>query len=215
MGQSSSRPGMARVNAGEAFGSLQEIVGDWFVDELLFRAPNAEPVVNTGRTMCRSALGGLAVIAINEIVMSRDRAVALFTFNPRDARFEAAIVNSLSDVGIVPYVGRFLMARSSEGIRAQFGKAATAIREWTIAEDFSGEPGITVERIVENKISMDRWVIQFFARGSHGEFLALQQVLTRVQPGCQPQVGCELGCPGLVGCQEGCQGLQAAIRSGR
>lgn len=204
MGQSSSRPGVARENAGEAFRSLQEIVGDWFVDELLFRAPNAEPVMSTGRTMVRSALGGLAVIAINESAISGDRTIALFTFDPREDRFEVAIVDSLSDVGIVPMTGRFLMTRSSEEIRTQFGKAAMAIREWTIAEDFSGEPGITVERFVENKISMDRWVLQFFARDSHGEFLVQQQVLTRVQPGCQPQVGCELGCPGLVGCQEGC-----------
>lgn len=221
MGQSSSRPGVARENAGEAFRSQQEIVGDWFVDELIFRAPSAEPVMNTGRTTCRSVLGGLVVIAINEIAMSGDRTVALFTFDPRDDRFEAAIVGSLTDVGIVPMTGQSVMTRSSEEIRIQFGKAAMAIREWTVAESFAGEPGI-IERIVENKISMDRWVIQFFARGSHGEFLARQQVLTRVQPGCQPQVGCELGCAGLVGCQEGCQGLQegcqglhAAIRSGR
>ena len=209
MGQSSSRPGMARENVGEAFRALQEIVGDWFVDELLFRAPDAEPVMNTGRTMCRSVLGGLAIIAINEIATSGDRTVALITFNPRDDRFEIVFVDSLSDVGIVSMTGRFLMTRSSEEIRTQFGKAATAVREWTIAENFSGEPGITIERIVENQISIDRWVIQFFVRGSHGEFMARQQVLTRVQPGCQPQVGCELGCPGLVGCQEGCQGLQA------
>src|SRR5215468_10844786 len=107
MGLSSSRPGMAREDVAEAFRSLQEIVGDWFVDELLFRAPNGEPVMNTGRTMCRSALGGLAIIAINEIAMPGDRTIALLTFNPRDERFEVAIVDSLSDGGITPMTGQF------------------------------------------------------------------------------------------------------------
>jgi hypothetical protein len=207
MSHSSSGKGRDE-NVAEAFRSLQDVVGDWFVDELTFRAPDAEPIVNTGRTMCRAAIGRLAVVAINEIQTSGERTASLITFNPRDERFEFVFVNSLSDVGIIPMTGQLVMTRSSEAVRARFGKAAMVIREFTLAENFSVEPGITIERIVENKISNDLWVLQFFARAPHGEFLIRQQVLTRVQPGCQPQLGCELGCPGLAGCQQGCEGLQ-------
>ena len=206
MGQSSS--GKRRdENVAEAFQSLQEVIGDWFVDELTFPAPNAEPVVNTGRTMCRAAVGRLAIVATNEIQTSGERTVSLLTFNPGNERFEFVFVNSLSDVGIIPLTGRSVMTRSSEEIRARFGKTAMVIREWT-AESFSVEPGITIARIVEHKISDDRWVLQFFARAPQGEFLIRQQLLTRVQPGCQPLLGCELGCPGLAGCPRGCAGFQ-------
>lgn len=207
MGYSSSGKGRDE-NVGEAFRSLQEVIGDWLVDERTFLAPNAEPVVNTGRTMCRAAVGRLAILAINDIQTSGETTASLLTFNPRDERFEFVFVNSLSDEGIIPLTGQLVMTRSSEEVRAQFGKAAMVIREFTIAENFPVEPGLTIERIVENKISNDRWVLQFFARAPHGEFLIRQQVLTRVQPGCQPQLGCELGCPGLAGCQQGCEGFQ-------
>lgn len=207
MGHSSSGNGRDE-NVAEAFRSLQEVIGDWFVDELTFLAPNTEPVVNTGRTMCRAAVGRLAVVAINDIQTSGETTASLITFNPRDERFEFVFVNSLSDVGIVAMTGQSVMTRSSEEVRAQFGKAAMVIREFTVTENFPVEPGTTIERLVENKISNDLWVLQFFARAPHGEFLIRQQVLTRVQPGCQPVLGCELGCPGLAGCQPGCEGFQ-------
>lgn len=206
MGQSSSGKGRGE-NVAEAFLSLQEIIGDWFCDELVFRAPNAEPVVNTGRTTCRATIGRLAIVAINELETSGERIVSLITFNPRDERFEMSYVNSLSDVGINLMWGQLVNARSSEQVRAQFGKAAMVIREWLGRTD-QEQAGNDLVRIVENKISNDRWVLQFYARAQHGEFLVRQQVLTRVQPGCQPQLGCELGCPGLVGCQQGCEGFQ-------
>ena len=158
--------------------------------------------------MCRAVVGRLAILATNDIQTSGERTVSLLTFNPGKERFEFVFVNSLSDVGIVPMTGRSVMTRSPEEIRAQFGKTAMVIREWTVTENFSVEPGITIERIVENKISNDLWVLQFFARAQHGEFLIRQQVLTRVQPGCQPLLGCELGCSGLAGCQQGCEGFQ-------
>src|SRR5215475_14130246 len=120
MGHSSSGKGRGE-NVAEAFQLLQEIVGDWSVQQLVFRAPNTEPVVNTGRTMCRSAIGGLAIVAINEIP-SGDSTVALITFNPRDERYEVAFVDTLSEVGFTPMTSQLLMIRSSEEIRSQFGK---------------------------------------------------------------------------------------------
>ena len=198
-------------NVAEAFRSLQEVIGDWFLEEQTFLTPDAEPVVNTGRTMCRAAIGRLAIVATNEIQTSGETTVSLLTFNPRDERFEFVFVNSRSDVGVVPMTGRLVMTRSSEQIRARFGKAAMVIREFTLVENFSAEPGSTIERIVENQISNDLWVLQFFARAPQGEFLIRQQVLTRIQPGCQPQLGCELGCRGLAGCQQGCEGFQGPL----
>ncbi len=214
MGQSTSGSGSARnQSVAEEFRSLQELLGDWIVDEFVFRAPNAEPIVNTGRTTCRTATGRLAIVVITDIATSLEQTITLNTFDPRQNRYELALVDSSSDTGIVLMIGQTLNTRSSEEIRAQFGKAATAVREWTLASGQSGaqggaQAGIDIERIVENKISDDRWVLQFFGRAQHGEFLIKQQVLTRANPGCQPQLGCELGCPGLLGCQEGCQGVQ-------
>jgi len=211
MGQSTSgSSGNARAqNVAEEFQSLQELLGDWIVDEFVFRTPNAEPIVNIGRTTCRTAIGRLTIVVITEIATSGEQTITLNTFDPRQNRYELALVNSVSDTGIVVMTGQSLNTRASEEIRTQFGKAAMAVREWTLAPgQAAGQTGFEVERIVENKISNDRWVLQFFGRAQHGEALLRQQVLTRAQPGCQAQVGCELGCPGLVGCQEGCQGLQ-------
>ena len=211
MGQSTS--GSSGSNRGqniqEEFESLQELLGDWIVDEFVFRTQTAEPIVNLGRTTCRAAIGRLAMVVITDISTSLEQTIQLQTFDPRQNRYELALIDSTSDTGIVLMIGQTLDTRASEEIRAQFGKAAMAVREWTLATGQNlGQTGFTVERIVENKISDDRWVIQYFSRAQHGEFLMKQQVLTRSNVGCQPLVGCELGCPGLVGCQEGCEGVK-------
>lgn len=199
------------------FQSLQQLVGDWIIDEQVFLTPNAEPIMHTGRMTCRSTIGGLAMVVITEIATTGERIVQLITFNPRTERYEQSLINSLSDVGIVNLTGRELDTRSAEEIRIQFGKAATLVWEWTLEQNqhLAGEPGLLVpERIVENRINADLWVLQFFGRtaqgqhGQQGEFLIRQQVITRASVGCLPIVGCELGCAGLVGCQEGCEGLQ-------
>lgn len=211
MGQATSDNTQGRrEDVAEEFQSLQQLVGDWFVDESLFLTPNAEPILSNGRVTCRSATDKLSLVVITEIATTGERAISLVTFNPRNGRYELSLVNNLSDVGLIVLTGRSLMTRSSEEVRAQFGKAATAIREWNLEQNFSGGPGLAVpERIVENKINNDLWVLQFFARDEHGAFRVFrQQVLTRATLGCQPQVGCELGCPGLVGCQQGCENLQ-------
>lgn len=211
MGQSTSASsGNARgQNIQEEFESLQELLGDWIVDEFVFRTPNAEAIVNVGRTTCRAAIGRLAMVVITDITTSLEQTIQLQTFDPRQNRYELALVESDSDTGIVLMTGQTLNIRSSDEIRAQFGKAAMAVREWTLVSgQQAGQAGLEFDRIVENKISNDRWVIQFLNRTQHGEVLVKQQVLTRANLGCQPLVGCELGCSGLMGCQEGCQGLQ-------
>jgi hypothetical protein len=211
MGQSvSGKEREPRESIVEEFQALQQLVGDWFVDESVFLTPDAEPILSNGRVTCRSATEALSIVVITEIATTGERAITLVTFNPRNDRYELSLVNTLSDVGLIVMTGRSLMTRSSEEVRAQFGKAAMAVREWNLEQNFSGGPALAVpERIVENKINNDLWVLQFFARDEHGEFRVFrQQVLTRANVGCQPQVGCELGCPGLVGCQEGCEGLQ-------
>lgn len=207
----------ARSTVAEEFQALQQLVGDWIIDEQVFLTANAEPIVNTGRMTCRSVLGGLAMVVITEIATTGERTVQQITFNPRNDRYEQSLISSLSDVGIVNLTGRQLDTRSAEDIRIQFGKAATLVWEWTLEQNqnLAGEPGLfTPERIVENRINADLWVLQFFGRtaqaqhGQQAEFLIRQQVITRASVGCLPLVGCELGCAGLVGCQEGCEGFQ-------
>lgn len=221
MGTTSGGKEQVRGTVAEEFQALQQLVGDWIIDEQVFLAPNAEPIMNTGRMTCRSTLGGLAMVVITEIATTAERTVQLITFNPKSDRYEQALINSLSDVGIVNLTGRQLDTRSAEDVRIQFGKAATLVWEWTLEnnQNLAGEPGLFIpERIVDNRINADLWVLQFFGRtaqaphsgggGQQAEFLIRQQVVTRASVGCQPQVGCELGCAGLVGCQEGCEGFQ-------
>jgi hypothetical protein len=214
MGQSSGSGNARGQNIQEEFASLQELLGDWIVDEFVFRTPTAEAIVNIGRTTCRAAIGRLAMVVITDIASTGEQMIQLQTFDPRQNRYELALVNSLSDTGIVLLTGQTVNQRSSEEIRVQFGKQAMAVREWNLVTgqaggQTGGQTGFEIERIVENKISNDRWVIQFFGRtAQHGEFLIKQQVLSRANVGCQAQVGCDLGCQGLVSCQEGCQGLQ-------
>lgn len=220
MGQTTSggREPVRRTSIAQEFQSLQQLLGDWIVDEQVFLTPNAEPIMNTGRMTCRQVLGGLAMVVITEIATTGEQIVQLITFNPRTERYEQSLINSLSDVGIVNLTGRELDTRSQEDIRNAFGKAATLVWEWTLEQNqnIAGEPGLFVpERILDNRISADRWVFQFFGRtnqavhgGHQGEFLIRQQVVTRASAGCQPLVGCELGCAGLVTCVEGCEGFQ-------
>jgi len=220
MGQTSSggKDQARATNVAEDFQALQQLVGDWVIDEQVFLTPNAEPIMNTGRMTCRSVLGGLAMVVITEIATTGERMVQLITFNPRSNRYEQALINSLSDVGIVNLTGHELNTRSVEDIRIQFGKAATLVWEWTLEQNpnLVGESGLFVpERITDNRINSDLWVFQFFGRtaqvqhGAHqGEFLIRQQVVTRASVGCQPLVGCELGCAGLVACADGCDGFQ-------
>lgn len=218
MAQSSSGSNPGRPPQGqsvaEMFRSLQELVGDWNIDQVVFVSPSdpntllTTPVTNIGRMTCRSLISGVAILVITEIPAAGVKTSQLITFNPSADRFELALVDTTSEVGILLFTGQPLMTRSSEEIRAQFGKVATAIREWTLVQPTSGLPETATVRIVENEISENLWVNQLFMRGAHGEVLAEQQVLTRVQAGCAPQLGCELGCAGLVGCQAGCAGIQ-------
>jgi hypothetical protein len=219
MGQTTSggKEPVRGTSVAAEFQSLQQLVGDWIIDEQVFLTPNAEPIMNTGRMTCRSTLGGLAMVVITEIATTAERTVQLVTFNPKSDRYEQTLINSLSDVGIVNMTGRELDTRSAEDIRIQFGKAATLVWEWTLENNqhFAGEPGLFIpDRIVENRINADLWVLQFFGRtaqaqhGQQAEFLIRQQVVTRASVGCAPQVGCELGCAGLVDCVEGCEGFQ-------
>lgn len=221
MGQSSSgtQPGKRQgQSVANMFLSLQELVGDWTVQQLVFAPQTSErpgertarQMTNIGRLTCRSLIEGVAIIQIVEIPASGVKRVSLITFNPNTENFELALVDSTSDVGTIPMTGEPLMTRSSEEIRARFGKASTAEREWTLVQPPAGLPETAIVRIVENQITDDKWVNQFFVNGPQGEFLSEEQVLTRVAPGCAAQLGCELGCAGLVTCVLGCEGLQKA-----
>ncbi len=215
---SGAHPGRPQPGQGvaEMFRSLQELVGDWNVSQVVFvpagteaHAPLTTPRVNIGRMTCRSLIGGVGILVIIEIPAAGIKQAQMITFNPSAERFELALIDWTSDAGIILFTGQLVNTRSSEEIRAQFGKIATAVREWTLVQPTTGLAETTPVRIVENEITENQWVNQIFVRGAQGEVLAEQQVLTRVQAGCAPQLGCELGCAGLIGCQgEACAGLQ-------
>lgn len=209
MGNSGSGSSSGRTrgqSVAEDFQTLQQLLGDWIVDEFTFTAPTATAVVNTGFMVCRAEVGQLAINLVTNIASTGQKTAVLETFDPAQDRYEAALVDSLGENGLVIMTGRSLMTRSSEDIRARFGKAATAVIEWNVV---SPQSGVEFDRLVENKISDNQWVLQFFGRTQqHGEFLVKEQVLTRASLGCTALTGCEVGCPALPGCPEGCQGLQ-------
>jgi hypothetical protein len=237
MGQTSSGSSgnTGGQNVAAEFGELLTPVGDWFLDQFVFAGPNAAPIQRTGRVTSRSLIGGAAIIAMFEVPSSGARFAALVTFNPRSNQYELALVDANSDMGLGLLVSKSENQRAPVDVRVRFGKSATVIREWTLVQpgaslggtatdviiavlpEAAAQAGLTEGaggasggsmRITEILVSSDRWILQFFFTGSSGEFLAAELVCTRIQPGCQPQLGCELGCAGLVGCAQGCEGFQ-------
>jgi hypothetical protein len=232
-GQASGKGGQ---NTPGSFGELLTPVGDWHVDHFVFVGSSTEPVHRDGRLTSRTLIGGAAILAIFEIPSSGARFAMIVTFNPRTDLYELALVDANTDMGIGLLVSKPVNRRAPADVRLRFGKAATEIREWTLAQTGSSLGGTAVDviiavlpvaaaaagltegggagtqeasmRIVEILVSRDRWLLQFFFTGSQGESLAAESVCTRIQPGCQPQLGSELGCAGLVGCASGCEGFQ-------
>ncbi|HEX3479690.1 MAG TPA: hypothetical protein VHT91_31925 [Kofleriaceae bacterium] len=236
MGQSTTHPGKPQPGQGiaENFGELLTPVGDWFADLFVFSGSSTEPVHRTGRVTSRTLIGRAAILAIFEIPSSGARFAALVTFNPRTNQYELALVDANSDMGLGVLVSEPQNLRAPVDVRVRFGKSATVIRDWTVVQTEASLSGTMVDviiavlpvaaleagltegaaaagvsmHIVEILVSPDRWVLQFFLTGSRGEILAAELVCTRIQPGCQPQLGCELGCAGLPGCAAGCEGFQ-------
>jgi hypothetical protein len=232
----STHPGQPQPGGGQNvaanFGQLLTPVGDWFADLFVFAGSNAAPVHRTGRVTSRALIGGAAILAIFEIPSSGARFSALVTFNPRTNQYELALVDANSDMGLGVLVSESLNERAPVDVRVRFGKAATVIRDWTVVEtqaslggtmtdviiavlpEAAAEAGLTEGatdgsmHITEILVNPDRWILQFFFTGSRGEVLAAELVCSRIQPGCQPQLGCELGCAGLPGCATGCEGFQ-------
>jgi hypothetical protein len=238
MGQTSSGSSgnTGGQNVAAEFGELLTPVGDWFLDQFVFAGPNAAPIQRTGRVTSRSLIGGAAIIAMFEVPSSGARFAALVTFNPRSNQYELALVDANSDMGLGLMVSQPVNERAPVDVRIRFGKSATIIRDWTLVEtqaslggtaadviiavlpEAAAAAGITEGssvqgasiRITEILVNQNRWVLQFFFTGPNGQIiLAAELVCTRVQPGCQPLLGCDLGCTGLVGCAAGCEGFQS------
>jgi hypothetical protein len=235
-GQASGNRGQ---NTAEMFGVLQTPVGDWFVDQFVFIGSSTEPIHRTGRLTSRTLIGGAAILAIIEIPSSGARFAMLVTFDPKNEQYELSLVDANSEMGLGLLVSKRQNQRAPADVRLRFGKAATVIREWTVAQTSASLGGTATDviiavlpvaaaaegltegagggsgvpeasmRIVEILVSRDRWLLQFFFTGSRGESLSAELVCTRIQPGCQPQLGCELGCAGLAGCALGCEGFQS------
>jgi hypothetical protein len=134
-------------NVADMFRMLQEFVGDWFVDQLVFSGRGGEPVGTAGRTTARLAIGRIAPNRITELPTSGFRGLSLIAYSPKYEQFELAFLDSLSDVGIGLLTGQLMMmTRSSEAICSQFGTTATVVREWSTGET-SGLPGTAADTI--------------------------------------------------------------------
>jgi len=192
--------------------ALHDFVGEWEVSQKIWSTPDANPITNRGKTRCTKLLDGLATLMITEMDTSDFRGVALITYNLDHSRFELAFLDTFSTEGIFLMEGQLNRAPSHAALRAEFGATATQERAWQTAavSDSQCLPGDVISnvsqfaaaaapaavapaagtavaaqvslRLVENKVSDDRWVLEFYAPGPGGkEFLVQQNTFTRVR----------------------------------
>ena len=190
--------------------ALHDFAGEWHVAQKIWSAPNSNPVAHRGKTKCSVLLDGAATLMITEMETSNFRGVALMTYNSKQSRYDLAWVDTISDEGILRMGGQPSQAPSRADLQAEFGQGTTQQREWTTAVAAASAclPSATLRnvsqfaaggarpaaavaeavpeaaevplRLVENKVSDNRWVLEFFAPGPDGaEFLVQQNTFTR------------------------------------
>src|SRR5712692_690902 len=182
-----------RENVTEMHKALHDFVGEWTVTQKIWSAPNTDPVTHRGKTRCSMTLDGLGTIMITEMDTWDFKGVALITYNRKQSRYDLAWLDTISDEGMTLMQGRQSRAPSHAFLRSEFGETATQEREWTtvvaaasaclprdalnavarhtVAAPAAATPsGITEVplRLVENKISENQWVLEFYAPSPGG-----------------------------------------------
>jgi Protein of unknown function (DUF1579) len=188
--------------------ALHDFVGHWNVTQKIWSSPQAEPVTNRGKTECSVLLDGLATMMTTEMSTSDFKGVALITYNEQQGRYDLAWLDTISDEGITLMGGQQNRTPSHPRLQAEFGKTATQERSWSTAVAaasaclpsdalaaastfaVAGKQSVDAAlargtspvplRLVENKVSDNHWVLEFFVPGPDGqEFLVQQNTFTR------------------------------------
>jgi Protein of unknown function (DUF1579) len=194
-----------------ALRGLYEFAGNWNVHQRLWLEPDGDPVESDGRTQCRILLDGLAVLMITEITEGANqmKGLALMTQDEARTGLQMAWIDTFAGAGITLMSGLAARAPSRDSLRELFPNA-TAEREWqtnlgtaadvqAVAPDVNAcfpiealeatrgdvalaERTATIGlRVVENKVSDDQWVLEFFApHPNGGEFLVQENTFQRV-----------------------------------
>jgi hypothetical protein len=191
--------------------ALHDFIGDWNVSQKVWSAPNAQPVSYKGKSRCSVLLDGLATVMTTEIDATGFKGIALMTYNQKQNRYDLAYVDTISDEGLLIMNGQSSGAPSAERLTSTLGRKATAEREWQtgVSAGTACLPGDALQfaaraidasraaipqgiddtadipmRLVENKVSNDEWVLEFFVPNPDGgEFLAQQNTFTRAGKG--------------------------------
>jgi hypothetical protein len=169
--------------------SLQAFSGMWNVTQRQWRGPaDTSPRIHTGKAACTVLLNGLSVI-VETSLSNGWQGVMLQTFNPLLGRFEMAFADTLGEQGIVFMTGRSTAEPSRPELQAQFGSLTRQVRSWTTSakrhaictDPDRPRTSTLLMTIVENQVSPDQWVVEFFLTQEDGcRFLTQQNVFTRV-----------------------------------
>jgi len=191
--------------------ALHDFIGDWNLSQKIWSDPKAQPATYKGKTRCSVLLDGLATVMTTEIDATGFKGIALMTYNQKQNRYDLAWVDTISDEGLLIMNGQSSGAPSAERLTSALGKKATAEREWqtgvsagtvclpgdalrtaaraagssraAIPQGIDDTADIPM-RLVENKVSDDEWVLEFFVPSPDGgEFLAQQNTFTRAGKG--------------------------------
>ncbi|MCG8469378.1 MAG: DUF1579 domain-containing protein [Gemmatimonadetes bacterium] len=188
--------------------ALTQFVGDWDVQQEVWTEPGTDPTVYRGRSNCKAIADGRATLMVTEVPDANFKGIALMTWNDSTSQYDMAYVDTLSDQGILRMSGRPAgSATASKELQATFGKA-TQERVWTagvghgpskggphlsathcvIDEVLHAGSGIPSDsgghefdlKLVENRVSDDEWVLEFFVGGAEGgESLVQRNQFTR------------------------------------
>src|SRR5260370_39025473 len=178
--------------------ALHELEGEWSIKQKMWLKPGVEePIINTGRYVCRVLMNGLAIIQSAELSgpLGKYLGVGLATWNIRQQRYETEWIDNMSQNGFIRFEGQ-TERRMSETIRGLGGPATQervwhtrameaevvgpASKELAAQAKVGGDKGVIPMRLAENRVSADAWVAEFHAKTGEGEVLLLQNEYSRV-----------------------------------
>ncbi|MBR1158088.1 DUF1579 family protein [Bradyrhizobium elkanii] len=166
--------------------ALLEFLGNWDVTQRIWLGP-AAPQVHKGHCKCEPSLDGTATIMTTEVPASKNKGVSIITYNSTASRYELAWLDSSGGQGLCVMHGRPDGRPSRADIQKEFGGSANQEREWYTVQTTSCIPEPIKSavqeagmRLVENKISKDEWVLEFFVLHSGApDQLVMQNIFTR------------------------------------
>jgi len=186
----------------EVHKGLHDFAGYWNLEQRQWSAPNTKPVTHHGKAEYKVILNGLAAVMDVDVPSSGFKGTGLLTYNIKGGHLDMAWIDTISDQGIVMMSGLPEKVPAAASIRAAHPNAVQE-RSWTtvlLADSACVGGRVLTEaashvnvartagapapesvsmRLVENRISNDHWILDFYVPGPEGEFLVQQNSFTR------------------------------------